>query len=72
MLIDLVCRVEYEAISVESETAHGLSTRLAILDEVGQVPGAHDAVIEEIEKVQGAHNDPLGIAIFTQTATDGD
>ena len=34
MLIGLICNVEYKAISAESGTAHGLSPRLAILDEV--------------------------------------
>jgi phage terminase large subunit-like protein len=72
MLIGLVCNVEYKAISAESGTAHGLSPVLAILDEVGQVRGPHDAFIEAIETAQGAHNEPLLIAISTQAATDGD
>ena len=72
MLIGLICNVEYKAISAESGTAHGLSPRLAILDEVGQVRGPHDAFIEAIETAQGAHRDPLLIAISTQAATDGD
>ena len=71
-LIGLFCNVEYKAISAESGTAHGLSPRLAILDEVGQVRGPHDAFIEAIETAQGAHDDPLHIAISTQAATDGD
>ena len=45
MLIGLVCNVEYKAISAESGTAHGLSPVLAILDEVGQVRGPHDALV---------------------------
>ena len=49
MLIGLVCNVEYKAISAESGTAHGYSPSLAILDEVGQVRGPHDAFIEAIE-----------------------
>ena len=72
MLIGLVCNVEYKAISAESGTAHGLSPILAILDELGQVRGPHDAFIEAIETAQGAHVDPLLIAISTQAATDGD
>ena len=48
MLIGLICNVEYKAISAESGTAHGLSPRLAILDQVGQVRGPHDAFIEAI------------------------
>ena len=45
----LICNVEFKAISAESGTAHGLSPVLAILDEVGQVRGPHDAFIEAIE-----------------------
>ena len=69
-LIGLICNVEYKAISAESGTAHGLSPRLAILDEIGQVRGPHDAFIEAIETAQGAHEDPVLIAISTQAATD--
>ncbi len=72
MLIGLVCNVEYKAIIANRGTAHGLSQRLAILDEVGQVRGPHDAFIEAIETAQGAHDDPLLVAISTQAATDGD
>ena len=71
-LIGLPMNVEYRAISAEAGTAHGLSPVLAILDEVGQVRGQHDAFIEAIETAQGAHDDPLLIAISTQAATDGD
>ena len=49
MLVGLICNVEFKAISAESGTAHGLSPVLAILDEVGQVRGPHDAFIEAIE-----------------------
>ena len=72
MLIGLICNVECKAISAESGTAYGHSPRLAILDEVGQLRGPHDAFIEAIETAQGAHDDPLLIAISTQAATDGD
>ena len=72
MLVGLICNVEFKAISAESGTAHGLSPVLAILDEVGQVRGPHDAFIEAIETAQGAHANPLLIAISTQAATDAD
>lgn len=71
-LIGLPMNVEYQAISAEAGTAHGLSPVLAILDEVGQVRGPTDAFVEAIETAQGAHDDPLLIAISTQAATDGD
>lgn len=71
-LIGMPMNVEYKAISAEAGTAHGLSPVLAILDEVGQVRGQHDAFIEAIETAQGAHDNPLLIAISTQAATDGD
>ena len=72
MLMGLICNVEFKAISAESGTAHGLSPALAILDELGQVRGPHDAFVEAIETAQGAHANPLLIAISTQAATDAD
>ena len=72
MLVGLICNVEFKAISAESGTAHGLSPVLAILDELGQVRGPHDAFVEAIETAQGAHANPLLIAISTQAATDAD
>lgn len=73
MLVGLPMNVEYQAISAEAGTAHGLSPVLAILDEVGQVKGPHDAFVEAIETAQGAYEgQALLIAISTQAATDGD
>lgn len=71
-IVGLWMNVEYKAISAEAGTAHGLSPVLAILDEVGQIRGPHDAFIEAIETAQGAYENPLRIAISTQAATDGD
>ena len=71
-IIGLARNVEFHAVSAEAGTAHGLSPILAILDEVGQVRGDHDAFIEAIETSQGAYDEPLLIAISTQAATDGD
>jgi len=71
-LIGLPMNVEYRAISAEAGTAHGLSPILAILDEVGQIRGPHDAFVEAIETAQGAHENPVLLAISTQAATDGD
>ena len=64
--------VEFQAISAEAGTAHGLSPVVAILDEVGQVKGPYDAFVEAIETAQGAHEKPLLVAISTQAASDGD
>ena len=64
--------VEYQAISAEAGTAHGLSPVLAILDETGQIKGPHSDFVEAIETSQGAHEAPLLIAISTQAATDND
>ena len=72
MLVGLICNVEFNAISGNSGTAHGLSPVLAILDELGQVRGPHDAFVEAIKTAQGAHANPSPIAIFTQAATDAD
>jgi phage terminase large subunit-like protein len=71
-LVGLAMNTEYRATSAEAGTAHGMSPVLAILDEVGQVKGPHDAFIEAIETSQGAHDAPLLIAISTQAASDAD
>lgn len=71
-LIGLPMNVEYEAISAEAGTAHGLSPYLAILDELGQVRGEHDDFVEAIVTAQGAYDDALKIVISTQAATDAD
>lgn len=64
--------VEYQAISAEATTAHGLSPVLAILDEVGQIVGPKSDFVEAITTAQGAHDDPLLIAISTSAAGDAD
>lgn len=72
-LLGLAMNAEYEAISAEAGTAHGLSPVVAILDEVGQVKGPYDAFVEAIETAQGAYDeDALLIAISTQAPTDND
>lgn len=71
-IIGVKMNVEYQALSAEAGTAHGLSPILAILDETGQVKGPHSDFIEAITTSQGAHDNPLLIAISTQAATDND
>lgn len=71
-IVGVKMNVEYQAISAEAGTAHGLSPVVAILDETGQIKGPHDDFIEAIETSQGAYDDPLLIAISTQAATDND
>lgn len=68
----ILLNVEYRAIAAEGKTAHGLSPKVAILDEVGQVTGTKSAFIDAIETAQGAHTDPLCIVISTQAASDSD
>lgn len=71
-IIGLPMNVEFRAIAAEAGTAHGLSPIVAILDEVGQVKGPHDAFVEAIETAQGAHDNPLLLAISTQASTNAD
>lgn len=71
-LIGLPLNVEYKALSADAKTAHGLSPIVAILDEVGQVRGPQDDFIDAITTAQGAHENPLLIAISTQSADDSD
>ena len=53
-LIGLICNVEYKAISSEGGTAHGLSPRLAILNQVSQVRGPNDTFVEAVKTAQSA------------------
>jgi phage terminase large subunit-like protein len=69
-LVGLPMNVEYEAISAEAGTAHGLSPYLAILDEVGQVKGERDDFVEAIVTAQGAYDDALKLVISTQAPTN--
>ena len=71
-LIGLARNVEYEALSAEAGTAHGLSPVLAIIDELGQVRGPQDDFVEAIETASGAYDDALRIIISTQAPTDAD
>lgn len=63
---------EYHALSADATTAHGLSPKLAIHDELGQVIGPTDALYDAIETGGGAHEEPLSHIISTQAASDTD
>jgi phage terminase large subunit-like protein len=71
-LIGLPLNVEYRAMAADAATGQGLSPRLAILDEVGQVRGPKSDFVEAIETAQGAYDDALLLAISTQAPNDGD
>src|SRR5690606_30136411 len=71
-LIGKPMNVEYKALAAEGKTAHGLSTVLAILDEVGQIKGPRSDFVDAIVTSQGAHENPILIAISTQAANDAD
>lgn len=71
-LIGLVMNVEYEALSADAFTTHGLSPILAIIDEAGQVRGPQDEFIDAVETAQGAYDNPLMIVISTQAPSDAD
>ena len=71
-LIGKAANSEYKALSADAMSNHGLSPRVAILDEVGQVRGPYDAFIESIVTAQGAYDDALLYAISTQAASDDD
>lgn len=72
ILVGLSKNVEYQALSAEAKTKHGLSPVLAILDEVGQVRGPSDDFVDAIITAQGAHDDPLLLVISTQAPNDAD
>jgi phage terminase large subunit-like protein len=71
-IVGVKMNVEYQALSAEAGTAHGLSPILAILDEAGQIKGPEDDFVEAIETSQGAHDAPMLMVISTQAPTDND
>lgn len=71
-LVGLARNVEYQAISREKKTAHGLSPVLAILDEVGQIRGPQDDFVDAVTTAQGAYANPLLLVISTQAPNDTD
>lgn len=68
----LAANVEYQAISRQKKTAHGIAPVLAILDELGQVRGGQDDFVEAIETALGAYDDGMLLVISTQAANDAD
>lgn len=72
IITGLAMNVEAKVISREAGTAHGLSPRIAILDEVGQVRGPKDEFIDAITSSQGAYDDAILFAISTQASEDND
>jgi len=71
-LIGIPRNTEYRAMSAEAKTTLGGSPVLAVLDEVGQIRGPQDDFVDAITTGQGAHENPLLIAISTQSAQDSD
>ena len=72
MMVGLPMQVEYRPISAKASTAMGLSPRLAILDEVGQIRGETDEFVSAVVTAGGAYDDAKIVAISTQAAADDD
>lgn len=65
--------VEFTALSADASTNMGLSPRLYVGDEWGQVVGPRHPFIEALETSQGAYDeDALAIIISTSAASDAD
>ena len=71
-LIGLSKNVEFNALSAEAKTKHGLSPILIIFDEMGQVRGPTNDFVTALETAQGAYDNGMKIIISTQAASDGD
>ena len=63
---------QFKAISSDAASAHGLSPRIVILDEAGQIVGPVSPFVDALTSAQGAYDDPLMIVISTQAANDAD
>jgi phage terminase large subunit-like protein len=62
----------FKALSADAASAHGLSPRIVILDETGQIVGPLSPFIDALTSAQGAYEEPLLIVISTQAANDAD
>lgn len=71
-IIGIPLQVEYKALSADGSKNMGLSPVFAVLDEMGQVIGPKDHFVDSITSSQGAHENPLLIAISTQSPSDSD
>lgn len=71
-LLGLSKNVEYNALSAEAKTKHGLSPILIIFDEMGQVRGPTNDFVTALETAQGAYQNAMKIIISTQAPTDAD
>lgn len=71
-LLGLAKNVEYDALSAEAKTKHGLSPKVIIFDEAGQIKGPTNDFYTALETAQGAYDDGLKIIISTQAPTAGD
>jgi len=63
---------QYHALSADATTAHGLSPKLTIHDELGQVVGPVDDLYDALETGGGTYDDTLSLIISTQAAADTD
>jgi phage terminase large subunit-like protein len=61
---------KYRAMSKDGKTAHGLSPRLVILDEMGQERKETNELIEALVSGSAAQDDPLLVVISTQAPND--
>jgi phage terminase large subunit-like protein len=71
-LLGLSKNVEYNALSAEAKTKHGLSPILIIFDEMGQVRGPTNDFVTALETAQGAYDNAVKFIISTQAPTDAD
>ncbi len=62
----------YSALSSDAKTKLGLSARVVIIDEGGQIKGERSKFVETLETSQGATQDPIIFYISTQAEEDGD
>lgn len=62
----------YKALSADASTAYGLSPKLIIHDETGQVRGPTFDLYTALETATAAQHEPLTIIISTQAPNDGD
>lgn len=71
-LIGLPMNTTFKAIAADGRTAMGLSPRMILIDEAGQISGPTSYFVDSLTSAQGAYEDGLTIYLSTQAPTDAD
>lgn len=69
-IVGLKHNVELHTLSREAKTGHGMSIRVLLLDEAGQIESQTDDYLDMLFSSQGSYDDSITFIISTQAPTD--